>query len=311
MKTIQLQQFGDASVLQMQEVEVPLLKDDQVLIKIKASSVNPIDIKIRKGFMKDALPKPFPIVLGWEAAGIIGAIGKNVTRLHIGDEVYTMPNFMQGGTYAQYVAVNENEVALKPSTISFEDAAALPMVAGAAYTALFKIANLKAGQKILIHGAAGSVGSLAVQMAKNIGAYVIGTASDEGINLLKKLKTDGIIDYTNTDFEKLVKDVDVVLDLVGGATQEKSFTVLKKGGLLLSTVSPPSKDKATEYGVTAVFIFTKPDYKMLDEIALMADTGKLQPPIINLMRLDDAANAHTLLETGKIKGKIIFKMDTT
>jgi len=309
MKVIEIQNYGDSSTLKKVETVKPTIGNEQVLIKIKASSINPVDIKIRMGYLAGMLPKTFPIVLGWEASGIIEEVGSQVKDLTIGDEVYTMPNFMQGGTYAEYVAVNSNEVALKPTTISFAKASTVPMVAGAAYTSLIKVAQVSSGQKILIHGAAGAVGSYAVQMAKEKGLYVIGTATGTGIEFLKNLGADEVIDYTTTDFLKAINDLDVVLDLVGGETLEKSYNLLKKGGILVSTVTPPSADKAIELGIRVAMTNTEPDVAMLNEIAKLIDAGKLkvQEPILST--LDNAQTDHQLLENRTAKGKIVFQIN--
>jgi len=309
MKVIEIQNYGDSSTLKKVETVKPTIGNEQVLIKIKASSINPVDIKIRMGYLAGMLPKTFPIVLGWEASGIIEEVGSQVKDLTIGDEVYTMPNFMQGGTYAEYVAVNSNEVALKPTTISFAKASTVPMVAGAAYTSLIKVAQVSSGQKILIHGAAGAVGSYAVQMAKEKGLYVIGTATGTGIEFLKNLGADEVIDYTTTDFLKAINDLDVVLDLVGGETLEKSYNLLKKGGILISTVMPPSADKAIELGIRVAMTNTAPDVAMLNEIAKLIDAGKLkvQEPILST--LDNAQTDHQLLENRTAKGKIVFQIN--
>jgi len=309
MKAIQIQNYGDSSPLQIVETAKPTIGNYQVLIKIKASSINPVDFKIRMGYLAAMLPKTFPIVLGWDASGIIEAVGNQVKDLKIGDEVYTMPNFMQGGTYAEYVAVNGNEVALKPTSISFEKASTVPMVAGAAYTSLVKVAQVSRGQTILIHGAAGAIGTYAVQMAKEKGLYVIGTASGAGIELLKNLGADEVIDYTTTDFSTVVNDLDVILDLVGGETLEKSYNLVKKGGILVSTVMPPSAEKATELGIRVTMTNTVPDVAMLNEIASLIDAGKLhvQEPILST--LANANAEHQTIKNRTAKRKIVLKIN--
>lgn len=308
MKALQINEYGGVSTLQTVAIEKPSFGTNQVLIKIRASAVNPVDAKIRAGYLAQIMPKTFPLILGWEASGIIEAIGSDVENLKIGDEVYTMPNMGQGGTYAEYVAVNANEVALKPKTISHLQAAAVPMGASTAYTCIIKVAAIHSGQKILIHGAAGAVGYFAVQMAKLNGAYVIGTATGEGIDLLKSIGADEVIDYATTDFATIVKDVDVVLDLVGGEAQTKSFAVLKKNGLLLSTVTPPSPEKATEFGVNAQFVFTQPDAAMLTQLAHWIDEGKLKTQQPTVLSLDQAQQAHEMIENRTAKRKLVFQL---
>lgn len=308
MKAVQQNEYGPISTLQQVEADKPGISENQVLIKIKASAVNPIDIKIRSGIMSQGMPKTFPLTLGWEASGIIEELGRDVKNFSKGDEVYTMPNFGQGGTYAEYVAVNENEVALKPTTLSHLQAAGVPMTSGAAYTSIIKCADIQPGQKILIHGAAGAVGSFAVQIAKSKGAYVIGTAAGPGIELLKSLNADEIINYTTTDFASTQHDLDVVLDLVGGETLMKSFQILKKGGLLLSTVMPPPEEKIKEMGIKGQMVFTQPDSAMLSEIAGLIDKGivKVQEPTV--FTLEQVQKAHESIENRTAKGKIVFEI---
>jgi len=308
MRAVQINQYGAADLLAVEEIAIPSLQNNEVLVAVQYSGVNPIDIKIRSGAMQHALPKQFPFTPGWALSGIVEQVGTSVTKFKKDDAVYSMPNFKQGGSYAQYIAINEDEVALKPQTISFAQAAAIPMVAGAAYTSLFKLGKIKAGQKILIHGAAGAVGSFAVQMAKATGAYVIGTAAGDGITLLQSLGADEIIDYTTTDFSTAVNDVDVVLDLVGGETQMKSFGIIKKNGLLLSTVMPPSNEKAAAAGIDAAFVFTTPDQNMLQEIAAMINSGKLKITTPAVLPLAEAKKAHEMIENRKAKGKIVLEL---
>ncbi len=308
MRAIQIDQYGAADLLTVGETAVPSLQNNEVLVAVHYSGVNPIDIKIRSGAMQQGLPKQFPFIPGWELSGTVEQVGSSVIKFKKGDAVYSMPNFQQGGSYAQYIAINENEVALKPQTISFIQAAAIPMVAGAAYTSLFKFGKIKAGQKILIHGAAGAVGSFAVQMARAAGAYVIGTAAGEGIALLQSLGANEVINYTTTDFSTAVNHVDIVLDLVGGETQMKSFGIIKKDGLLLSTVMPPSNEKAAAAGINAAFVFTTPDQNMLAEIATMIDNGKLKITTPAVLPLAEAKQAHEMIENRTAKGKVVLEL---
>ena len=305
MRAIRIDEYGTAGVLLMKDIPKPSLKDNEILVAVQYSGVNPIDLKFRSGFMREGMPKTFPFVPGWELAGIVDQVGSSVTTTKKGDEVFSMPNFQQGGSYAEFIAVNENEVALKPESISFAQAAAIPMVA---YTCLLKVGKITAGQKILIHGAAGAVGFFAVQIAKNEGAYVIGTASGDGIHVLETLGADKIIDYKKEDFTTLVKDLDIVLDLVGGETQMRSFDIIRKGGRLISTTMPPSKEKAEAAGITATFVFTMPDHKMLEEISAMIDNGELKVNTPQIIPLDQAKKAHEMIENKTAKGKIVLEV---
>jgi NADPH:quinone reductase-like Zn-dependent oxidoreductase len=308
MKAIVLNGYGDAGVLKYEEVAKPIPADNEVLIQVKATALNPIDSKIRNGYLQAIMPIPFPFILGWEASGIIEATGKNVTSLKTGDEVYTRPNFRKAGGYAEYMTVDENEVALKPKSLSFIESAAMPLVAGAAYTILFKAANIKAGQRIFILGAAGSVGLFAVQMAKSTGAYVIGTATGDDIAILKSLGVDEIIDYKKANYADEVSNVDFALDLAGGPAYENLWKTLKKGGTLLSTTMQPSPETAKEYGVNASQVITETSKAALEEIAALADQGKLTARVGKVFPLSEATEAHKLMDERGVSGKIIFEI---
>ena len=306
MKAIRIHEFGGPEVLRLDDVEMPEYGPSDVLIRVVSASVNPIDCKIRSGPMKGALRRPPPVVIGWDAAGIVESVGAAVTRLKPGDAVYTYPEFSRGGTYAEYVAVDESQVALKPRTISFAAAAALPMTGQAAWTAVIISGGLAAGQTVLIHGGAGGLGAIAVQLAKQRGAHVIATASGDGVELVRSLGADQVIDYRTTRFAEVVKNADLVVDTIGGATQEDSWSVLKPGGMLVATATPPSPERAQAAGVRSSFIFTVPSCAVLEELALLIDSGQLRPLVGREMSLADTAKAHTLLESGQAKGKIVL-----
>lgn len=305
MKAIQIHEYGGADVLRYEDAPVPAMRADDVLIRVVAASFNPIDAKIRQGFMQKDMPRPLPFVLGWDCAGIVEEVGANVRKFKTGDEVYSYPEFARGGTYAEFVAVNENQVALKPKTLSLVESAALPMTAQAALLAL-ETAELKSGQTILIHGGAGGVGTMAIQMAKALGANVITTASGDGLDLVKSLGADETIDYKQTNFKTVVRGADVVLDVLGGETQEDSWGVLKKGGFLVATAIPPAKEKAKQFGVRAKFIFTPPSGAALKKIAALVDAGKLRPIIGAKLSLANARQAH---EAKNGNGKIVINVE--
>ena len=304
MNAIRIHEYGDANVLRYEDADKPNVLPNDVLIRVVATSFNPIDAKIRQGFLKDQMPRPLPFVLGWDCAGIVDEIGENIAKFKVGDEVYGYPEFARGGTYAEFVAVDESQIALKPKTLSFNESASLPMTAQAALTSI-ETAELQPDQRILIHGGAGGVGSNAIQIAKALGAYVITTASGEGIELVKSLGADEVIDYKTTNFKEVVKDMDVVLDIFGGQTTEDSWSVLKKGGFLVATAMPPSQEKAQEFGVRAAFIFTKPSREALEKIAEMVDTRKLRPIVGMEISLENARQAH---ESKGGSGKIIINV---
>lgn len=307
MKAIQINQYGDNSVLENVEIPIPKVLHNQVLVKLKASSVNPVDFKIRSGFFAGQMTKNFPFTLGWEGAGIITEVGEETTLYSIGNEVMLMPNFMQGGTYAEFVAVNENEIMLKPKSISFNEASIIPFSLGTAYTSLLEDAKIESGQKILIHGAGGAVGQMAVQIAKNKGLFVIGTATGDNITELLDLGIDQVIDYTTTDFSKELKDLDVILDLVGGETLAKSYSLLKKGGVIVSTTQPPNSPELEKMGISGKMTLTKFEAKKFEEVIRWIEEEKIKVKKPIVYNLSNAKEALSMVENRKSKSKIVFE----
>ena len=308
MKAIQVHQYGGAEVLNLEDVKQPVPQENEVLIQVRAAALNPVDSKIRSGRMKDIMPKEFPFIPGWEAAGIIVETGKKATEFKAGDAVIIRTASDKGGGYAEYMTAGENEIAHKPKALSFPEAAAMPLVASAAYIALFKTNKLFAGQKIVILGAAGAVGLFAVQMAKAAGAIVIGITTGEGVELVKSLGADQVVDYKTTRYTEVIQDADLALDLVGGPAQDELWKVLKKGGLLLSTVMPPSLEKAKQEGVDAAFVFSAPDKAVLNSVADMAAKGTIKPRVGKILPLAEAKAAHLLMDDRKVSGKIILEI---
>lgn len=306
MKAIQFSTFGDSSVLKLTEINKPDLKDNEVLVKVKATTINPLDIKLRSGLMQKSMPIQLPFTPGSDVAGIVEAVGSQVTRLKTGDEVF---GTTFGGTYAEYAAIKENMLAIKPGSISFNEAVALAVPINTANTLLIEKGELQKGQKILIHGAGGAVGSVMVQLAKMIGAYVIGTASGSGVEQIKALGADEAIDYKTQDFTTLVKEVDLVADTVGGETQNKSFSVIKKGGKLLSITGPPSAELAEKAGITAAFVSSNPSYIKLDFGKHLVEEGKLKTGIALVMKLEEVAKAQDLASKGGVNGKIVLEIN--
>ena len=301
MKAVKVEEYGDESVLNFADVERPEPKDDEVLIRVHASAVNPVDWKIREGMGALFGLEP-PLILGCEIAGTIEAVGGSVQNFKAGDAVYAYLGSHAGG-YAEFAVAKENEVARKPESLDFENAAAVPVGALTAWQSLFDLANLQSGQTILIHAASGGVGSMAVQIAKAKGALVTGTASGKNEEFIKSLGTDEFIDYTKTKFEDVVKEVDVVFDTIGGDTQERSFQVLKKGGILVTAVSPPSEEKAAEFGVRAVMVNAQPNAEQLAEINQLIDDGKLKTHVEVVLPLAEVKKAHELSKGGRTRGK--------
>jgi NADPH:quinone reductase-like Zn-dependent oxidoreductase len=309
MKAIQIKEYGSPEVLQLVEIPKPAIQPGEVLIRMKAAGVNGIDVKMRAGYLKQVMPFPLPKTLGWDAAGIIQEIGTEIKRFRLGDEVYSMTSFNAGGSYAEMMAAPEREVALKPKSLSFIEAAALPIISTTAYIYLFKLANLQPGQKILIIGAAGGVGSMAVQMAREAGALVTGVASAKDLDFIRSLGVGEAIDFTKPGYLDGVKEMDVVLDLAGGPSQNSLFVTLKKAGILLSTVQPPNAELAQSAGVRAEFAPTHPDYTILDKVSQMVDQGKLKLKVGKIFPLHRAAEAHQLMEKGNTGGKIVLVVD--
>jgi NADPH:quinone reductase-like Zn-dependent oxidoreductase len=304
MKAIRIHEFGTPEVLRLEDVSRPAVGPGDVLIRVVAASFNPIDAKIREGSMKQALGRPLPVILGWDAAGVVEEVGASVAVFRPGDAVYTYPEFKRGGTYAEFVAVDQFQVALKPRTVSFAHAAALPMTAQAAWMAIVTTGAVAAGQRVLIHGGAGGLGSIAVQLAKARSAHVIATASAGDRALVESLGADEVIDYRAVRFQDVVREADVVLDTLGGQTQGDSWSVLKPGGVLVATAQPPSPDRARAAGVRAQFIFTLPRGDVLQQIAAPVDTGRLRPIIGMELALADARKAHE--PANRSAGKVVL-----
>ncbi len=304
MKAVRIHEYGNSSVLQYEDVPMPIIESNEVLIRVVAASVNPVDWKIREGYLKEMIPYEMPLTLGWDVSGVVESVGSNVTRFKEGDAVYSRPDIKRNGTYAEYVVVREAELAFKPQTISHAEAAALPLTGITAWEVLITTANLIAGQKVLIHAGSGGVGSLAIQLAKSRGAYVIATTSAKNRALVKSLGADEVIDYKTQNFSEILRDV--VFDTLGGDIQESSWSVLKQGGILVSIVSPPAEEKARELGVRCAFVFIEPNAYILEQLAKLVEQGKLRPIVGAEFALKDIAKAHALSESGRTVGKIIL-----
>ncbi len=306
MKAARIHAYGAPSEIKVEEAPLPTLNDDDVLIRTVATSVNPVDWKIRKGYLKSFIPYDMPLIMGWDVSGVVERVGPAVTTFKPGDAVYSRPDIRRNGAYAEFIAVRESEIAFKPATVSHVEAASLPLVSITAWESLFTTANLTAGQKVLIHAGAGGVGSIAVQLAKAKGAHVTATASTAKLALVKSLGADEVIDYRTQDFAAVAKDMDVVFDTLGGDVQEKSWSILKPGGMLVSIVDRPSEDRAKAEGKRAGYVFIGPNAAILTELAQMVDTGLVRPLIAAEFGLDDAAKAQELSETGRATGKIVI-----
>ena len=308
MKAVRISNYGGIDALAYENAPRPIPGEGEVLIRVSSTSANPFDCAVRAGYMSNYFHYSLPLILGTDVSGVIEETGLNVTSFEPGDEVYARAGVTRDGSYAEYVVVPVLDVAFKPKSLDNDYSAALPTVTLTAWQALFEHANLTAGQSVLIHGAAGGVGHVAVQLAKLRGARVIGTASGN-IDLLHELNIDQVIDYTTTRFEDVVDHVDVVLDTVGGDTQERSWRVLKPGGMLVSTVQAPSQESAIAYGVRAAMVFSPPPIgKVLTEVAGLVDTGKIKPYVSSVFSLEEVRKVHTMIEGRHTKGKIILQV---
>ena len=311
MKAIRIHNYGGPEVLQYEDAPIPKPAPGEVLIRVHAAGVNPADWKVREGHLKQFVQNKFPLILGWDLSGVIEEVGANPAangRFKKGDEVFGKRDTSRDGAYAEYIVVRESEVALKPKSLHHVYAAAVPLAGITAWQALFDTAKLQSGHRILIHGAAGGVGHYAVQLAKWKGAYVVATGSTKNHDLLRKLGADETIDYTTQKFESIVRDVDVVLDTIGGETQERSWRVLKKGGILASLVQPPSEQKAKAIGVRAAFVWSQPNGNELAEIAALIDSGNLKIVLDRILPLSEARRAHELSQSGHARGKIVLRV---
>jgi NADPH:quinone reductase-like Zn-dependent oxidoreductase len=308
MKAVEIHHYGGPEELKYEEAEIPTIHPDDVLVRVYASGVNPIDWKIRQGDRQSDKGPTLPRILGWDFSGVIEKVGDKVTTFKVGDEVYGRPDIMRDGTYAEYVAVRAVEIAGKPKSIDHKAAAGVALAALTAWQGLFEKGQLQAGQRVLIHGASGGVGTFAVQMAKWKGAYVIGTASGKNTVFVEELGANEVINYETTDFSSQVKDIDMVFDTRGGEVQQKSLTVLKPGGIIVSTVGIADEAAVKAKGLRSAAYMAQSRTKDLQQIAELIDSGKVIPVISKIFPLKDAAEAHRIGEKGHVRGKIVLQV---
>jgi NADPH:quinone reductase-like Zn-dependent oxidoreductase len=309
MKAVRMHGYGGPEVLKYEDAPRPEPAEGEVLVKVHAAAVNPVDWKIRAGYMRSFRDYPMPFILGWDFSGTIEEVGRGVAPAwKAGDEVYSRPDIGRNGAYADYIAVRASEIQRKPKSLDHVHSAAIPLAALTAWQAMFDAAQLRAGQRILIHAAAGGVGTFAVQLARGKGAYVIGTASKRNHDFVKELGADEVIDYQTTRFEDAVHDVDVVLDALSGETRDRSWQVLKKGGILVSILGQPSQEDAARHGVRGAGIFVQPNAAQLAELVNLANAGKVRPVIDAVLPLAEAARAHEMNQTLHTRGKIVLRV---
>jgi alcohol dehydrogenase len=332
MKAFLIDRYGGGAGARIGEVPAPELRENDVLVQIHAASVNPLDSKIRDGEFKLILPYRLPLILGNDLAGVVVQAGSQVRRFKPGDEVYARPDKNRIGAFAEFISINEADVAPKPKTLTMEEAASIPLVGLTAWQALVERANLKPGQKILIHAGSGGVGTFAIQLAKHLGAVVATTASAANLDFVQSLGADIVIDYRKDNFETLLQDFDVVLDTLGAKTLEKSLRVLKPGGKLIGIAGPPDPDfakdlganwilglvmrllsfqirqKAKHHSVSYSFLFMRASGDQLREIGSLIDAGIIRPVVDRVFPFESTQEALAYVEKGRTRGKVVIKV---
>ena len=332
MKSFTVKRYGKKEKLQLTETAEPVVKDNDVLVQVCATSVNLLDAKIRNGEFKIFLPYKTPFTLGHDVAGVVTKIGSRVSKFKVGDEIYARPSDHRIGTFAEYISINENDVAFKPKILSMEEASSIPLVGLTAWQALIEKGNLKKGQKVFIQAGSGGVGTFAIQLAKHLGATVATTTSSANVDLVKSLGADIVIDYKNEDFETILKDYDLVLNSQDAKTLEKSLRILKPNGKVISISGPPDKEfaeniglswifklimkmlslgvknKAKRLGVNYSFLFMKADGNQLTEITKLINDGIIKPVIDKVFPFEQTNEAMAYVEAGRSKGKVVIKV---
>lgn len=318
--------------LQLADVPAPKVGENEVLVEVHSAGVNLLDSKIKIGEFKLMLPYKLPLILGHDVAGIITQVGKNVTKFKVGDEIYSRPADYHFGTFAEYISINEKDVALKPKNLTMEEAASIPLVALTAWQALVERADLQKGQKVFIQAGSGGVGTIAIQLAKHLGATVATTASNKSFELLKSLGADVLIDYKTQDFEGLLKDYDVVLNSQDTKTLEKSIKILKPEGQAISISGPPTPEFADEIGlpwylktvlslisfgirrkskkrnIDFYFLFMKANGSQLEKITKLIEADIIKPVVDKIFTFEQTNEALQYVESGRAKGKVVIKV---
>jgi len=332
MKAFIVNRYGKKEKLQLTEIAAPVVKDTDVLVQVHSAGVNLLDSKIRNGEFKMILPYKTPFTLGHDVAGVVTKVGAKVSKFKVGDAVYARPADHRIGTFAEFISMHENDVAMKPRNLSMEEAASIPLVGLTAWQALVEKANLKKGQKVFIQAGSGGVGTFAIQLAKYLGATVATTTSTANMGLVKSLGADVIIDYKKEDFETILKDYDVVLNSQDTKTLEKSLKVLKSGGKLISISGPPDPDfgqqinanwflkialnflsagirkKAKRVGANFSFLFMRAQGEQLSQITKLIESGVIKPVMDKVFPFEQTNEAMSYVETGRAKGKVVVKV---
>lgn len=332
MKALVVDRYKKKGALRFGNMPEPELRDDDLLVEIHAAGVNPLDSKLRDGEFRLILPYHLPLILGNELAGVVVRVGSKARRFKPGDEVYARPDKERIGTFAEFIAMNEADVAMKPKTLTMEEAASIPLVGLTAWQVFVERASLKRGQKVMIHAGSGGVGTFAIQLAKHLGGTVATTTSTANVDLVKSLGADIVIDYKKQDFEKVLGGYDVVLNSLGKDTLEKSLSMLKAGGKLISISGPPDAEfakgigaswplqqvtrllsfgirrKAQRHGVSYSFLFMRANGEQLSKITSLIESGVIRPVLDRVFPFEAAQEALTYIETGRSKGKVVVRV---
>jgi len=310
MRAAQIKKYGGKDVLRATtKARKPSIQPDQVLVEVHAAGVNPFDWKVREGLTQEMAKLKFPATLGGDFSGVVIEVGKDVTEFNVGDEVYGQANALSGnGSYAEFTPAKDESTAIKPKSVDFAQTAALPLAGVSAYQALVDHANLQAGQKVLIHGGAGGIGSFAIPLAKHIGAYVASTAATENIDYVKSLGADKVIDYKTEDFATMLQGFDVVYDTIGGETFKKSFEILRPNGILVTMITPPDESFTKRYHVRVIVQFTHVTAERLDALSKLVDADIIRPKIDKVFPLEQASEALDYIHSGNHQGKVVLKI---
>ncbi|MCK9282714.1 MAG: NADP-dependent oxidoreductase [Rhodocyclaceae bacterium] len=332
MKAFILERYGKKGSVRLGEMPEPELHDDEVVVQVHAAGVNPLDFKIRSGDFKLILPYRLPLILGHDVAGVVVRVGPRVQQFKPGDEVYSRPDDFRIGAFAEFIAIKETSLAIKPKALTMEEAASIPLVGLTAWQALIEKANLKPGQKVFIQAGSGGVGAFAIQLAKHLGAFVATTTSTANVDWVKRLGADIVIDYKKDDFENILHGYDVVLNSQDSETLAKSLSVLKPGGKLISISGPPDpafgeeirapwfvksimrllsfgiRRKANRHKVSFSFLFMKANGAQLREITALIDSGAIHPVVDRIFPFESTRESMEYVESGRAKGKVVVRM---
>lgn len=309
MKAVVIDKYGGRDELKLRDMPMPQMGDKDLLVEVHAASVNPVDWKVREGYLGETLRFDMPLILGWDMAGIVRVTGPGVVNFKAGDKVFSRTDIRRSGTYAEYVAVDENYAALMPTNLSFVDAASIPLVGLTSWQALVDFAAVKAGQQVLVHAGAGGVGSFAIQLCKSKGAYVATTCSTANVSFVKELGADHVVDYTKSDFSLELHNYDVVFDTVGGDIYRKSFKVLKQQkAVMISILEQPDHELAEAHGVRVGYLFMQPNGQQLAQIADLLQERRIKPVVTRVYPLEEVKKAHEVSESRHLRGKIMLKI---